>query len=478
MPRQSRNRGDRHTPATPVATSVASPMAPAAGAAAATPPPRVTGVAEVPGVLERFLHPYQLAWVKDEARFKIGMWSRQTGKSFSTACEAVVDCLLRPGQHWVCLSSGERQAFEWMRKAHLWTKALQVAVSSYDETVNAADATLSKAEIAFKNGSRITAIPANPDTARGYSANLILDEFASHEKPWEIWAAIYPTITSPHGGLKKLRIVSTPRGLGNKFADIWIRSDAFSKHKNTIYDAARQGLDVDIEALRAGVDDEDVWAQEYLCEFLDASGVLLPYELLSACTAEHLQDPGEGPIVLGMDIGRSHDLSVICALAEFGGALVLFAVEELRECPFAEQLRRLGRWLENPRVIHASVDATGIGAMLAEEARRRYGSRVEEFQFTRRSKEAIYSGMRRAFEDKRIRIPGNRELREDLHAIEKNVSAGGTITYSAARSADGHSDRASALALALHAATTRGIWLPPQIIRRRARHEYRRLNRQ
>ena len=55
---------------------------------------------------------------------------------------------------------------------------------------------------------------------RGYSGNLILDEFAIHEKPFDIWAAIYPSITNRLTGEKKLRIVSTPKGRGNKFADL------------------------------------------------------------------------------------------------------------------------------------------------------------------------------------------------------------------------------------------------------------------
>ena len=37
------------------------------------------------------LLPYQRKWVDDRSRFKIGIWSRQTGKSFSTAEEAVED---------------------------------------------------------------------------------------------------------------------------------------------------------------------------------------------------------------------------------------------------------------------------------------------------------------------------------------------------------------------------------------------------
>ena len=233
--------------------------------------------------VDQILLPYQRAWVHDDSRFKIGMWSRQTGKSFATAAEAVMDCQLRPGQLWVCLSAGERQAFEWLRKAKQWAEALKVAFD-YAELPNLADARFSKGEIVFRNGSRILAIPANPDTARGYSANLILDEFAIHENSWEIWAAIFPSISNPLSGEKKLRIVSTPKGLGNKFADLWHKNDAYSKHKVTIEDAAAAGLKVDIEALKAGVDDADVWAQEYLCEFIDASGVLLPYEMIAACT--------------------------------------------------------------------------------------------------------------------------------------------------------------------------------------------------
>ena len=232
-------------------------------------------------LLSTLLLPYQRAWVEDAARFKIGLWSRQTGKSFSTACEAVLHCLLHPGALWVVLSAGERQAIEWMRKARQWAEAVKLAIEAYDE-LRQGQALMTRAEIAFANKSRILAIPANPDTARGYSANLVLDEFAIHEKPWDIWAAIYPSITNPLNGKKLLRVVSTPKGMGNKFADLWFKNPAYSKHKVTILDAKAQGLPVDLDELRAGVDDPDIWAQEYLCEFIDSSSVLLPYDLIAA----------------------------------------------------------------------------------------------------------------------------------------------------------------------------------------------------
>jgi phage FluMu gp28-like protein len=39
------------------------------------------------------LYPYQRRYLADPSRFKAGMWSRQTGKTFTTTLEAVLDVL-------------------------------------------------------------------------------------------------------------------------------------------------------------------------------------------------------------------------------------------------------------------------------------------------------------------------------------------------------------------------------------------------
>ena len=416
-----------------------------------------------------------MRWVDDASRFKIGLWSRQTGKSFSTAAEAVADCAVQPRNSsdlWVVLSAGERQALEWMEKAKKWAKAFKLAVDGYDEVRGAADALISRAEIRFANGSRILAIPANPDTARGYSANLILDEFAIHEKPFDIWAAIYPSITNPLTGEKKLRIVSTPKGRGNKFADLWEHNAEYSKHKVTIEDAVREGLKVDLNALKNGVDDPDIWAQEYLCEFVDNSSVLLPYELIGKCESSQIRDDGTSPVYIGMDIGRSKDLTVIVIAARFGDVLSIVGVETLRNMPFADQLEVLLSKARDPRVRAVRIDATGLGAMLAEEATRKLGAKCQGVVFNATSKGEMYGLLRRRFEERSIRVPVSRDLREDLHAVQRVVSTGGNVTYAAPRNADGHSDRAAALALcclAAHAPAAAAPFLPLDNRRTRTR---------
>ena len=429
-------------------------------------------------VLREILMPYQLKWVEDSSRFKIGMWSRQTGKSFATACEAVVDCAAQPRGNsclWVVLSAGERQALEWMEKAKKWTEAVKATVDSYDEIRESANALLSRAEIRFANGARIVAIPANPDTARGYSANLVLDEFAIHERPFDIWAAIYPSITNPLNGEKRLRIVSTPKGRGNKFADLWEHNETYSKHKVTIEDAVRMGLPVDLAELRAGVDDPDIWAQEYMCEFIDNTSVLLPYEMIGKCESNNIADDGQSPVYIGMDVGRSKDLSVIVTAVKLGDVLSVIDVTELKRMAFNDQLEVLlskagwefgaRRPLVNydNRVKRVCIDSTGIGAMLAEEAARLGGGKFEGVNFNVQTKGEMYGLMRRKFEERSVRIPVSRDLREDLHAVQRVVSTGGNVTYSAPRNADGHSDRAAALALCIRAASTSGTpaaWAP------------------
>lgn len=409
------------------------------------------------------LLPYQRDWVADKARYKIGMWARQTGKSMSTGCEAVRDCMARKTT-WVCLSAGERQALEWMRKARDWTEAFQFAVADYREDRDGAEALLKTAEIEYPNGSRIIALPANPNTARGYSANLVLDEFAFHEKPDAIWRAIYPSISNPLKGEYALRIVSTPNGKANKFYDLWTKNERYSKHLIDIYTAVQRGLPIDIDELKAGLDDPEGWAQEYECQFIDEASILLPYDLIATCEADEASDGWDwaaldspNPLYLGMDIGRKKDLTVVWLIEKLGDVAWTRGVKVMEKTPFHEQFSFVERALQSRSIKRACIDATGIGAMLAEELARKFGAyRAEECKFTAEFKQEIFEPLRARFEERTVRVPVSRAIREDLHGLQRLTTASGNIRYQAPHNDDGHCDRATALALALHAGRTAG----------------------
>lgn len=428
---------------------------------------------------------YQKRWLSDSSRFKIAVQARQTGKSFQTACEAVSDSYKDPGTTWVCLSSGERQSLEWMQKAKDWAEAYKYVVQNYAEERDISEALLRVAEIRFANGSRVIAIPANPATARGYSANIILDEFAYHDDPDAIWAAMFPAVTNPFAGLfrnkvlgdklqrdqrYKIRVVSTFNGRENKFFQLWDRQEqnGFSGHKVTIWDAIADGLPINAEELRTGLDDADCWAQEYECEPIDTSNVLLPYDLIAQAESggatefiEHEFFESRREIFCGIDFGRSNDPTVCWTLELVGDTLWTREVLVLDKMSTPEQNAILSSRIKASR--RTSLDYTGPGIGFGDYAVKEGGAgqwlpdehmfgRVELFTFTPKSKRLLFPTLRRRFESPcRIRIPVSRMVREDLHAMQQVVNKG-EYSYWAPRTREGHSDRCTALALAVRAA--------------------------
>lgn len=423
------------------------------------------------------LLPYQREFVSDKSRFKIWLSSRQIGKSFGTAFEAATDCAKHPGAEWLVMSAGQRQADEWMLKASRLSRAVALEMAGTDDAVRVE---VSASEIRFSNGARILSVPANPDTARGYSANLVLDEFAIHEQDREIWAAVFPTVTNELSGQKKIRVVSTPKGRGNKFAELWEEGGPqWSRHKVTLDDAIAAGLRVDKAALREGVADEDIWRQEYFCEFLANDTTYFPLDLIRACERIPAPEaPPDAPRYIGVDIGRAHDLTAIAELAAVGEELRLVDLETIERAPFAEQRELLWSRLSRPSVRGVAIDATGIGAQLAEETRAKFGSRVEPVQFTNAVKNGLFQSLHRAMEEGRLVLPADRELREDINAMHRKISTGGNIQFTAPRRPDGHSDRACALALAVDCAernARRGPIIMPEVLVAPAQFRARRL---
>jgi phage FluMu gp28-like protein len=73
--------------------------------------------------------------------------------------------------------------------------------------------------------------------------------------------------------------------------------------------------------------------------------------------------------------------------------------------------------------------------------------------FTPAVKEDLAVTMLRNFQDKRVRVPVDRDIRSDLHSVRKYVTVAGNVRYDADRTeATGHADRFWSLALALHGA--------------------------
>lgn len=416
-----------------------------------------------------FLPAFQKRWVQDRSRFKAGMMSRQVGKTFGSTLELVDSTVEREAgggrERWVILSRGERQAKEAMREGvqrHLqaYGRAAEAMEVDWEGKCKALECTL-------PGGSTITALPANPDTARGFSANVLLDEFGFHLDSRAIWKALFPVISRPD---LKLRVISTPNGKNNKFYELMTQGGAeaelrrtghvtanrWSLHFADIYRAVREGVDRDIEELREGAGDVDLWNQEFELLWLDEASAWLSYELISTCEDMDAGNPDAyqgGPCFVGVDIATRKDLFVIWVWERIGNVFWCREVVAKQRITFAAQDELLDDVVRRYRVVKIHADQTGMGEKPVEDMKRRYGaSRVHGVIFSAPAKQHLATVGKQVFEDRNCRIPQDNAVRSDFHKLKRVTGPTGVVRFLAESDEAGHADRAWAAFLGLDAA--------------------------
>lgn len=213
--------------------------------------------------------PYQLRWISEPARFAACVKSRQIGISHATAGGAVLGALVL-GRPQIVLSASQDLSDEVLDKARRHSELLDKlgypGATKY--TTNSAT------EIAWANGGRVIALPASPRTARSFTGDVWLDEFAYHLNPEGIRDAAFPIAMRSDW---RLRVLSTPNGARGLFYDLCRRpGDGWVVHRVTLDDAIREGVPIDRAAAHAlANNNERLIRQWYRAEFLeDAEGAL------------------------------------------------------------------------------------------------------------------------------------------------------------------------------------------------------------
>lgn len=419
------------------------------------------------------LLPYQQADVESDARFSWCCWSRQIGKSFTKSLRRVLRGIVRR-RNQIFLSAGERQSRELMMKVRQHCRALNIASAEGGEPL-LDGMSVKSLSVELPNGVRVIGLPANPQTARGFTGDVLLDEFAMHREDREIWAAMFPSVLRGGG---ELDVASTPKGRDNLFAQLR-DNPQFAHSVVTLPEAVAAGLSVNPEEIRRSMHDEELYRQEFLCEFLDEASAFLTYEQIKRVEDPRLDKEFDlqrlselkGPLYAGVDIGRHRDLTVIWVVEEVEKAgetpvsnvkagetpappvLVTCAVRETAGEPFREQSAAIHELLSLRQVRRCCIDAGGMGLPLAEAAIEAFGgTRVEAVTFTAGVKDEMASRLRLRVEEGSICIPMDESIRNDWHSVRRSVTAVGPARYDAARSGDGHADRFWAACLAVRAA--------------------------
>lgn len=463
------------------------------------------------------LLPYQQAWLADHSQVKIIEKSRRVGLSWAEAADSALTAAAandNGGMDVWYVGYNQAMAQEFVRDVAFWAKHFNQAAELIGEQVlRDEDKDIITYSIKFSSGNRVTALSSRPSNLRGKQGVVVIDEAAHHDDlPSLIKAAMALLIW---GG--KVRIISTHFGVDNAFNSLIEDARAgklpYSVHRVTFDDAVTQGLCKRVMAATGKVWSalaEAEWvagiraiysrnaAEELDCIPSQSGGAYLSRALIesrmSADTPVLRFEAKDGfelqadytreahvlgwleftlkPILdtlpklhrstLGMDFGRSGDLSVIVPLIENQGLVrtTPFTLE-LRNVPF-EQQRQILFYLADklPRFAYAALDKTGNGAYLAEVTTQRYGAAsVSEVSMSQTWYLENMPRMKAWLEDGTLdQLPRDADVLDDLRLIQviKGIPKIPDARTTGADSGKRHGDTAVALALACFASAQGG----------------------
>lgn len=186
----------------------------------------------------------------------------------------------------------------------MFAKTMNTVLDDAGEVVIDAERRINAQVLGFANGRRIHCLSSNPDAQAGKRGDRVLDEFALHPDPKQLYTVALPGIT--WGG--KMIIISTHRGSENYFNELLNEvkhkgnPKKFSLHRITLQSALEEGflrklkekLSADdprqamddaayFDYIRAGCADEESFQQEYMCQPADDQSAFLSYDLIAGC---------------------------------------------------------------------------------------------------------------------------------------------------------------------------------------------------
>lgn len=452
---------------------------------------------------------WQDDFIKNRNRYICLLKSRQTGFSFVVAIKGLVKALdpARTQYTKQFVSYNEEDAQEKIRYAKQFYDSIPARYKK--KLVHQTATMLEFEDIGGKTTSRLISLPCRPP--RGKNGDVCLDEFAIYlpRLSKEIYtAASFCTLRKGC-----IEVGSTPLGTIGKFYEICSDRDKypnfdryfipwwyagvmckdvrgavqFAKEMSTEERVKKYGTDRLISLFNNSTLED--FQQECECTFIDSSASYISLELIYANTpgrreddipaniendeeyfnvkrdieiknfrnADELilnydPDKNGSPLYMGLDIGRTKDATVFYIIGIVDGKKRSVLRHEMRNAEFDSQAGVFDRLMENLPIYRSCIDDGGIGRNLAENAKKKYGERVELYHFDLQSKEILAMEVKTGLERREFELENDRDFHAQIHSIKRTPSSGGSFRYDAERNENGHADSFWAWALANHAA--------------------------
>lgn len=297
-------------------------------------------------------HEHQQAVIQSKARFRLLRAGRRWGKTELAAHELVMAAILNPGSMVWWVSNSDKNVRRGYRK--VLAQLPRDLLSHTPPSENANDRILR-----FKNGSQIEMYTAGtPDSLAGEGVNfLVIDEAALiDETVW--YQLLRPTLSDTHG---RALIISTPRGR-NWFWKLCHRGLQGGMYESFHFPSSSSPFtdDEEIEDARDTLPDL-IFRQEYMAEFV-ANAASMFTVTDDIVTFLH---PPEGQVVLGIDLAKKADWTVIRGVNASTRLPCFFHRMNEVSWPIQEEmiLETYKDLMSDPAVdgVTIVVDSTGVG---------------------------------------------------------------------------------------------------------------------
>ena len=356
------------------------------------------------------LKPHQRVWLDlilgEDDIFILG--SRRIGKSFVSSYAAVVLALghdSRPAADVVCISKDLRTAQELIREV---TKHAD-AMNQLEHVTHGTRG--SQTSVWLRNGKKIMAMPGMPESARGLSGHVIVDEFAGNPADHDELFAMATTIPSSHKHLKTIILTNADHqeswtdGFCNNPSDMWDdRRFGFRVVRTNIDDVYPDGYPEHIETQRRRLPAR-IWSREYLCEFSTGQDVLFPLDVLSELVADPTEDPS-AVSVLAWDPGFTGDPAgfVVCDVSP--GRVCVRESGLLWNQSEQEQRAHIERLVNTWDVTKILVDPGTAGFTLAANLKQRWGGMCDKMSVNSKRYAIWTNELERLIDENSLTISG------------------------------------------------------------------------
>jgi hypothetical protein len=280
---------------------------------------------------------------------------------------------------------------------------------------------------------------------------MVIDEAAFIKKAG-LQEAILPTLTAIG---KKCLIISTPKGKGSWFYEFHTRGTVGEEGYISFKGISSDNPYVDasfVEEQRKSLP-TDIFAQEYLAEFVD-SGNDVFRNLQQACISNEWTTPTTQPHYFGIDTGVSDDYSVLSIMDGSGRVSKMVRINGR---PIGEIAQSFITELKQYRNIGGFVESNGIGRSMYEYVSAAIRN-TKPFHTNNENKTQAIRGLISDLEQGTLILPSQQlfpYLYAELSSFTYKLGENGKIKFS--HPSGGHDDTVDALWLSNHARNTMAL---------------------